>query len=100
MVALVITVTNAPEAVTGDLALFLTEIDVNVFFGDLPRRVLDRLLDRLLDDLDEGGFMEVSWLEGSRLHRLSFGSGLQSRTLTGFPVTTRPNTGTHATHHD
>lgn len=90
MVAVAITATNAPEAVTGDLALFLAEIDTNVFFGDLSAWVRDRLVERLLDDLDEGGFAEVSWLEGSRLHRLSFGSGLQTRTLTGFPVTTRP----------
>lgn len=90
MVAVVVTVTNAPESVTGDLALFLTEIDTNVFFGDLSVRVRDGLVERLLDDLDEGGTMEVSWLEGSRLHRLSFGSALRTRTLTGFPVTTRP----------
>lgn len=90
MVAVVVTVANAPDAATGDLALFLAEVDTNVFFGDLPARVRDRLVERLLDDLDEGGTMEVSWLEGSRLHRLSFGSALRTRTLTGFPVTTRP----------
>lgn len=90
MVAVVVTVANAPDAATGDLALFLAEVDTNVFFGDLPARVRDRLVERLLDDLDEGGTMEVSWLEGSRLHRLSFGSALWTRTLTGFPVTTRP----------
>lgn len=90
MVAVVVTVANAPDAATGDLALFLTEIDTNVFFGDLPARVRDRLVERLLDDLDEGGTMEVSWLEGSRLHRLSFGSAFRTRTLAGFPVTTCP----------
>ena len=43
MVAVVVTVANAPDAATGDLALFLTEIDTNVFFGDLSVRVRDRL---------------------------------------------------------
>jgi len=51
---LVITLTNCPDAVRGDLSKWLLEVNVGVFVGRVSARVRDRLWSRVVDHVRDG----------------------------------------------
>ena len=51
---LVITVTSCPPALRGDLTLWLQEIDVGVYVGNVSARVREQLWQRVTENLSDG----------------------------------------------
>lgn len=55
----VITLTNCPPALRGDLTLWLPEVDTGVFVGRVSARVRERLWERIVEHVKEGRVVMV-----------------------------------------